>query len=204
MKIPNEFWFILLGAILSFIGQFIFQLIKNWLDIKAKTQNFILFVKLELELISKTLDKLQTALDYGLYYDYTLLDRVKESISSLEKARSDVIYLTNPELKEKFIDVISDVSTYIIMVRATQEIFYANRNRILETDNPQTETQIPSAKSKTKAKKLTSEKKQLLLPENMEDVWKKFNEQRTDKKIEYIEIKRRLDDLIKAVDFKNH
>ncbi len=182
----GKFWYVLLGASLSFVGQIIFQLFKNWSVRRMKTKNFILFVRLELQVVAKTLEKLNTALDYGNYYDYSLLDRIKESLTNLEKARNDVIYLTDPDLKEKFIDVISDVSTYITIVRSVQELFYKDQRTARELNR----NNRPSNRKKNAS--------------TVEDVdskaWSDFNARKSDRKIEYIDIKRRLDDLVKTID----
>lgn len=116
-----------------------------------------------------------------------MLDRIKESLDNLEKVRIDVIYLSDPELKEKFIEAISDISTYIATTKMLQQLFYADRDKSLQ----QPETDKKAGNKKGGQKK----------PEGitMEQAWKTFNERRTEKTIEYVEIKRKLEELIKSL-----
>jgi hypothetical protein len=187
---PSGISLILFGAIITFISTYIIEYIKNKREKAEKTKNFKLFIKLELAVVAKTLDKLQTALSYGNYYDYSLLDRAKESIDNLEKARTDVIYLSEPELKEKFIDLISDTSTYVATVRVVQQLFYSDRDKILG--------QKPKKKDRpTGAGKV---RKQTPIAADMPQVIDQFSKRTTEKAIEYIEIKRRLEDLIKSLE----
>ena len=187
---PNSIALILFGAVITFISANIIEYIKDRRERADKTRNFRLFIKLELAVIAKTLDKLQTALTYGSYYDYSLLDRVKESIDNLEKVRTDVIYLSDPELKERFIDVLSDVSTYITSVRAVQQLFYDDQNKASQSDKQITRT--PKA---VKTKKIS---KPNPIP-GIQEVWDLFNKRMMQKTIEYVEIKRRLEELIKSL-----
>jgi hypothetical protein len=152
-----------------------------------------LFIKLELEVVAGTLEKLQTGLSYGNYNDYLLLDRIKESIDNLEKVRTDVIYLSDPELKERFIETISDISTYSATTRLIQQMFYTDRDKPLEQQKP---NRKPLAKNKKKADVKNEPNANL---SNFESAWKTFNERRTEKTIEYVEIKRKLEDLIKSL-----
>lgn len=189
----NSISLILLGAVITFISTNIIEYIKKWRERRGKTKNFKLFIKLELEVIAKTLEKLQTGLSYGSYYDYLLLDRVKESVDNLEKVRSDVIYLSDPELKEKFIETISGISTHIATARMVQQLFYTDRDKALGQDGGN-EPEVNNKKSK---KSRNNKKKEN--PLTIEQAWKTFNERRTEKTIEYVEIKRKLEELIKTL-----
>ncbi len=190
---PSNITLIFIGAIIAFISTNIVEYIKNWSELRGKTKNFKLFIKLELEVIAKTLEKLQTGLSYGRYYDYLLLDRIKESIDNLEKVRIDVIYLSDPELKEKFIETTSDISTYIATVRMVQQLFYDDRGKSLG----QAEVNKPVAISNKSKKLIKKENKSEELVS--EEAWKAFNERRIEKTIEYVEIKRKLEELIKGL-----
>lgn len=190
---PDSFILILIGAAITFISTNIVEYIKNWREKKSKTNNFKLFIKLELEVIAKTLEKLQTGLSYGSYYDYLLLDRIKESINNLEKVRIDVIYLSDPELKEKFIETISDISTYSATTRMVQQLFYADRDKSLGQEELNKPIVTSNKPKKPKNNKKKSEQSTL------EQSWKTFNERRTEKTIEYVEIKRKLEELIKSL-----
>ncbi|OGJ22614.1 MAG: hypothetical protein A2804_03540 [Candidatus Pacebacteria bacterium RIFCSPHIGHO2_01_FULL_46_10] len=184
---------ILIGAAITFISTNIIEYIKNWRERQSKTQNFKLFIKLELEVVAKTLEKLQIGLSYGNYYDYLLLDRVKESIDNLEKVRSDVIYLSDSKLKEKFIEVISDISTYIATTRMVQQLFYTDRDKSLEQVEIGESVEISKKSQKPKNSRKKTDRPTL------EQAWKIFNERRTEKTIEYVEIKRKLEELIKSL-----
>lgn len=186
----NSILLILLGALITFISTNIIEYIKEWRKRRSDTKNFKLFIKLELAVMNKTLEKLQTGLQYGSFYDYTLLDRVKESIDNLEKVRSDVIYLSDPELKEKFIEIISDISTYIAMVRVIQQVFYDNRNKALGS------VPINPDPQKTGGRKKNNNSQNQTTLEQVVDT---FNKSKTEKSIEYIEIKRKLENLIKSL-----
>lgn len=187
----NSITLILLGALIAFISSNIIEYIKDLRKRRRDTKNFKLFIKLELAVIANTLEKLQTGLQYGNYYDYTLLDRVKESIDNLGKARSDVIYLSDPELKEKFVETIAETSTYIAMVRVIQQIFYQSQDKAQGVTSPAAIT--PSQKGR--GRKTNSQP-----TITMESVWGTFNKSKTEKTIEYVEIKRKLENLIKSLD----
>lgn len=189
---PNSLALILFGALITFVSTNVIEYIKNRREKSDKTKNFRLFIKLEFAIIVKTLDKLQAGLTYGNFYDYSLLDRVKESIDNLEKVRNDVIYLSDPELKEKFIDVISDVSTYIASVRIIQQIVYDEQKKIAPQD-----TQVDKVSKKTKVKKKNQESP---APVTMQSIIETFNKRATQKTIDYVEIKRRLEELIKSLE----
>lgn len=180
---------LLIGSIITFISTYLIELVKNLLRNREKTKNFKLFIKLELVVIAKTLEKLQTGLEYGSYYDYLLLDRIAESIKSLDKARTDVIYLTDSVLKEKFVDVISEISNYIAVVRQIQQLFYEDR------DKAEKSKQRRSRSLKTKTQEITK----LLTLEGAIDL---FHTRKVEKNIIYVEIKRKLEALIKDLENK--
>jgi hypothetical protein len=185
----NSVGYILLGALIAFVSANVVEYIKSYRERNEKTKNFKLFIKLELAVIAKTLEKLQAGLTYGSFYDFSLLDRIKESVENLGKVRTEVIYLSDAELKEKFIDALSDISGYITAVRAYQELFYQDQRSVL----PNKVNKV----SKNKSKKSVSQKPSNI--RSMEDVWDKFNRTTTQKTIEYVEIKRQLEDLIKSL-----
>ncbi len=186
LAIPNDesnLLFLLLGALITFISAYSIEIIKNWLRKREKSKNFKLFIRLELVVIAKTLEKLQTGLEYGAYYDYLLLDRIAESIKSLDKARTDVIYLTDSVLKEKFVDVISEISNYIAVVRQIQQLFYSDRDKAQESKSKSSKN--PKTKTQEATESLT-----------IEGAVELFHNRKIEKNIIYVEIKRKLEDLI--------
>lgn len=190
-NLNNDLLLILIGSVLTFVTLSILEFLKNRAERNRKTKNFELFIKLELSTLAKTFEKLHTALSYVNYYDYLLLDRASKSIENLEKSRNDAIYLSNTAVQEKFIDLISDISTFLTGVRNIQTLYYDDINKATtgrnsnKMDKNSKRTKIPQIKIKTSAEVLVE-----------------FNQRKTEKSIEYVEIKRRLDDLIKALENK--
>ncbi len=178
---------IFLGALLTYISTSIIEWGKNRGERKEKSHNFKLVIKQELKTIEKTLEKLKTVFEYKFYYDYTILDKLRKNIDSFEAFKSDAIFLNNAELQEKFIDLISDISDYVASIRSLQDVYYNQQQKITEDIDNRAKKKLTAQTSIYKDHK-----------ENMDE----FNRRSVEKAIDFVEIKRRLDEFLKQVDLK--
>lgn len=182
---------LLIGAFIAFLSSNIVEFIKNWLQRREKNKNFKLFTRLELQVVTKTLDKLQAGLSYGSIYDYNLLKRAEESVGNLDKVRTEAIYLSDNELKEKFVDVLSDVLTFISKARSTQDIFYDEQRQLNNFPNS-----IKNDTKKNEKQTTIETNPQTSSVKSAKEMWEAFNQRSVQRTIEYIDIKRRLEELI--------
>lgn len=177
----GNLFFLLLGSVLAFLSTFVLEYFKDKSEQQKKSKNIELVIRLELSTIDKTLEKLRTGLSYVNYYDFLILDRADKSVENLEKYRGEAIHLTNPILQEKFIDLLSDISSYLAAVRGIQRLYYDNLKKIDEDKAHKDIHEIEKEKN---------------------DELESFNQRKVDKSLEYVEIKRRLEELIRILEGK--
>jgi len=129
-----EILFIFLGSILTFSSSWIVETLKNKRERKEKERNFKLFTTQEFKLILKGFDKLNILLENQNYYDTYTLTQLEKNIANLEGYKKEVVSVSNLELQEKYVDVISLVSTFIIDTRGLQNYYWNETERIKKTE----------------------------------------------------------------------
>lgn len=162
--------YVLLGALLTFAGTFLVESWKNSRERKEKTQNFILYTRQELNSVLKSLDKLKAVQDFRKYWDYIVLEKLNKSIQNLESEKKAAIYLSKSELQETYIDLISDISSFVSDVNGMQ-LFYDSQKKELNKELFKT-------------------------PENLT---KYYEERKTEKSIDIVDIKRKIEDFIRQL-----
>lgn len=181
---------IFLGSFLTFLSTWLIESWKNRQEKNEKTQNFKLYIKQEFLVISKGLERLKTVQDYRRYYDYTVLNRLDRSIYSLESNIKEAIYLPSTEQQEAFIDLISDISTYLSDARGVQGV-YDDQSKLLNQ-------MPPEGKTKKKQPQPSSSSIFKTRPE----LEKYYEDKKTEKSIDLVDIKRRIDDFIRQLQAK--
>ena len=176
------------GSLLTFLGTWLVERWKNSQERNERTRNFILYIRQEFLVISKALEKLKTVQEYKRYYEYRTLDRLDRSITNMESSKKDAIYLNSLERQETFIDLISDISTYVSDVRGIQSLYDDQKKQI-----PQPQPVIKKTKSKKQATGLFA---------SLPGLEKFYEERKTEKSIDLVDIKRRIDDFVKQLDVK--
>jgi hypothetical protein len=182
----NDVWLIFLGSILTFLATIVVEWIKTGRASSEKSRNFKLIIKQEFLYIKKTLVKLNTVLEYKFHYDYEILKELTKSIINLESLKKDAINLSDNLTQEKYIDLVSEISTWATSVKALQDSFYDEENKLNE------EIKLKDNK-KIKNKKISSFK-------DITELVNTFKIRSIDKSTNLIEINRRLDELIKLIE----
>ncbi len=168
----NNVNFIFLGSVLTFLATACVEYIKWVLIRREKKANFLLLATQQLAAIEKGFERLKVALEQKNYFDYLVLDSLDRGAKSLESYKNDSIYLRSGPAKEKFIDLITDISMYLADTRSVQQLFYAERTKISGRD--------PSAIFQTES-----------------ELQKYFDGQKVQKSIDLIEIRRRISDFVR-------
>lgn len=180
MNIPLNVLLIFLGSILTFTSTWTVENLKNKRERNEKEQNFKLFIRQEFRAILKGLEKLNIILEKQNFFDNYVLTQLEKNVLNLESYRKEAFYVSSIELQEKFIDLISDISTYLIDARGLQNYYWNEANRLKGEKKPVDKTEDIQQKS-------------------TQDLENFFNKRRIEKTIELIDIKRRIDDFLKQV-----
>lgn len=179
----TKVFYIFLGSILTFLGAWLVEYQKDLRKRKDRKQNFIIFIKQELGSIGKTLEKLKSALEYQRAYDRLLIDRLSKSISGLDFARRDAVYLESVTAQARLLDLLSDISIFLNEISSI-EAFYFEQKKLL--------------RQQTAAKDKGSGGVDLLF-KTFKDLEDYFSRRRAEKLVELIDIKRRIEEFVKAI-----
>lgn len=182
----NNIWLIFLGSFLTFLATLLVEWIKNRSTKSEKANNFKLIIKQEFIALKKTLERLKTVREYKFFYDYKIIEELVKEVSSLEYLKKDAISLSNSSAQEKFIDLVSDLNSWITGVKVLQDNYYDEEKKLKD------EPHFPKRKNK-KNTKLSSFK-------DMEQLINVYNIRSLEKSTDLIEIQRRLDEFIKSLE----
>lgn len=185
-NLQNNIWYILLGAILTFIAMLIIELIRTYIEKRGKSSSFRLITRLELISLGKSLDKLKTVFEYKNYFEYVVIDEIRKGITTLDTRHHEFIYLTK-ERQEKLINLLSDLSKFTSNIKGVQDFFYDQQRKIVQ--------------DKQDANRI---KKKLIKRSSFFETDKE-NQESYDKKctqllIDLVEINRDIDEMIDALD----
>lgn len=194
MEIPTNALLIFLGSILTFWGTWLVESWKNKQERNDKAQNFKLLAKQELRIVVSILDNLRTTLEHKNYYDINTRNRLNASKFALENYRKDAIYLSNQDLQEKFIDVVSTISDYYAKIDSLQNLFWSEQKILRDKSKAELASTPTSSKKKVEAEPPDS------IFKSDEDLTRFFNETKLQYSIEHAELKREIEELIKEFD----
>jgi len=194
MEIPTNVLLIFLGSILTFWGTWLVESWKNKQDRNDKAQNFKLLAKQELKIVVNILDNLKTTLEHKNYYDINTRNRLSASKFALESYRKDAIYLSNQDLQEKFIDIVSTISDYYAKIDSLQNLFWGERRILREKARVEPTSTLASSEKKVEVEPTES------IFKSEEDLTRFFNETKLQYSIEHAELKREIEELIKELD----
>jgi hypothetical protein len=107
----------------------------------------------------------------------------------MESVKRDAIYLSSSRYQETFIDLISDISTYLSEVRSIQAVYDEEKKWFPNSSKSQDKT----------AEANTAQR----IFKTQVDLDKFYEEQKTQKAIDLVDIKRRIDDFIKVLEAQN-
>lgn len=178
---------IFLGSFLTFLTTLSIDIIKDRRERNEKRSNFKLFVRQEFRAVKLSFEKLKATLGSRNYYDYLVLTQLDKNIASLDSYKKESIYLSSISLQEEFIDLISDLSLIITDIRALQNFYYEQSKSIDDTGSDK-----PSQENKGK-------KLQEVVYKSKKELDTFFESKKTEKSIDIIEIKRRIDDFLKKI-----
>lgn len=183
----NSILLIFLGSFLTFLATILVESYRNKREQNSKKKNFKLIARQEFQGINKTLEKLKTVFEYKNYFEYGLLVGLDKSIRDLESIRHDSIYLNNDVLQEKYINIISEISKFLLSARGIQDLYY-NEQRLIAKDKL----------NATKIKKGLVQKESIFTTEKLNQ--EAFQQKSTQEFINLVEINRRLDEIINLLE----
>jgi hypothetical protein len=168
---------IYVGAILTFVTLVIIEYIKNIFAKNDQRKNYVLYLKIELSSASKFLEKIKDGIQTRSTFDFTYIGEIERSINNLEQSRRDTILLT-PENQTIFYDLLNELRRLMNECRFIQEL-YSDHNNLFN-------------------KKNTSNWFQQIFPDAKENQTY-FDQKKTEKIVEIIDLKRRTEELIKLI-----
>jgi hypothetical protein len=180
--------FIFLGSILTFLSTWLVETIKNSRERNEKQENFKLFVRQELRALIKGFEKLKTILEFRNYYDYIVLNQLDKNVFNLESYKKEAVYLSSADYQEKFIDLISDIASFVTDIRGMQNFYYEQVKPFNES--PEKEQNEKEKKVLKKVNPIYKSKKEL------DDY---FNSKKNEKAVDMVELKRRVDEFAKQI-----
>lgn len=182
MNKVQQFFLIFLGAILTFFSSWSVEYIRTAQDYNLREANYKLLLRYELKSTSKALDRLNSTLESLNFFDIFILQQLDKNSQNLDEYKKQSYYLLSGDEQEKFADLAFDVSFYLSDARSLQNYYWDESKKYIA--NP-SQTII-----KTELGNMQKNKQAL------EDY---FSKRKTEKKIELIDLKRRLDDLYKQI-----
>lgn len=192
MKIDNNvlsLLLIFLGSLLTFGSSYLVEHLKNQREWSQKKENFLIYIELELKALENALEKLKNNLEAKKFYDLLIVNRIDQTVSNLELSKKEAYYLENYPLQEKIINILSDTTIFLNDLRGLENFSSAEQKKL--KDDIQTRGFVEDKpKFKNYQTSIFKEFKEL------EDF---FSTRRTEKLIELIDIKRRVEDLIKEL-----
>jgi hypothetical protein len=165
--------FIFLGAFLTFLGTWVIEGFKNYKDKKERSQSFSLFLKLQLQSISKTLERLRVSLEKNNFYEFLSIKSLQVGVKELSGSRKDAVYLNSQSQQEKYFDLISDLDLYSVELE-NFEGFLGSQEKLIGTQGALFSTRVEF------------------------DAY--CSRKRTEKLVELIEFKRKSEEFVKALD----
>lgn len=100
---------ILFGAILALASSFIIEIYKFFKGDKEKRTNIKIILRLEFKNISNIIEKLTENYGTKHYFEFKVLDQLKDSVDRLNLSRDKIIYLKEDSKKEELLSVINSV-----------------------------------------------------------------------------------------------
>jgi len=122
-KIPD----IYKGAILTFFTLVLIEFIRNMIDRKSLKKSFIIFVKLELSTILKSLERIKLKISEQNFFDFTYLIEIEKNLTELERARASAIYISESK-QANYFDLVVEVRSFVNECRFVQNIYYDHKN----------------------------------------------------------------------------
>jgi hypothetical protein len=175
----NQVLLIFLGSLLTFASTWIVENLKNGKERREKQENFKIFVRQELRAVIKNFEKLKTILEYKSYYDYIVLGQLDKSVLNLDNYKKEAIYLPSTNEQEKFIDLISDIASFVTDTRGIQNYYYDQAKPFNEPGEGQ-KKENPIFKTK----------------KELDDY---FESKRNEKAIDLVELKRRIEEFTREI-----
>lgn len=176
----NEVLLIFLGSLLTFASTWFFETLKNKRERKEKEKNFKLFISQEFRRVTKGLEKLNILLEKQNFYDQYVLGQLEKNTLNLESYKKEAYCLSSTDIQEKFFDLISDISTYIIDGRELQTYYWNESKRLTGNISSDTVNEVVQQK-------------------DIQTLENYFNKRKIEKTIELVDIKRRIDDFLKQI-----
>lgn len=168
-----------LGSVLTFFALVLIEYFKSILNRRDKRRNLKVFIRLELLSIIKLFDRLKKYIEENATINYIVIDATWKIVNELEKSHSEVIYLSKMSDRERFYDLISDIASFLNDARFTQQFYYDQKSLLDKTEDH--------------ISKMESQHKDLDSLDNF------FAQKRTEKLIELIEMKRRVEEYINEI-----
>ncbi len=179
---------IFLGSILTFLSTWLVETVKNNGERKEKQENFKLFVRQELRALNNGFEKLKTILEFRNFYDYIVLNQLDKNVLNLESYKKEAIYLSSADNQEKFIDLVSDIASFVTDIRGMQNYYYEQAKNFNE---------FPEKEQNEEDKKVL--KKTNPIFKSKKDLDDYFNSRKIEKAIDMVELKRRVDEFAKLI-----
>lgn len=184
----NNIWFIFLGGFLTFASGYLVEFLKNRKEWGQKKNNFRIYIELELKALSDSFGKLKNNLEAKRYFDLLIINILDQSVSNLQLSKKEAFYLENYTLQEKILNILSEATIFLNDLRGLENIAITEREKLKED---------------TDAKKLLKDQKykdiQSGIFKNNKDLEDFLNVRRTEKLVELIDLKRRIDELLKEI-----
>jgi len=152
----NNFGLLLLGSGLTFLASIVIEVLKNYFSRRNLKKNFTLYVKVELDNVSKSVQTLKTLNEHIAYRDFFTINKAQQSLTYIDSLRKDSIYLKK-DLQKDFIDLISDLSNYFIDIRATDS-FETEQNKNF-SERKKDQNDITASKDNADFEKFINNKK---------------------------------------------
>lgn len=166
------------GAILTFLTLVIIEFIKNLINKQGFKRNFIIFVKLELSTILKSLERIKLKLTEQNIFDFGYLNEIEKNLGDLENTRASAIYITEKN-QASYFDLIVEIRTFINECRFIQSTYY-NHNDLFQ------------------GRKDARDVNQIF--QNQQENQNFFNLKKLEKIVSIADIKNKIDEFVKALD----
>lgn len=118
----NNVAFIFLGSILAFLAQMTVQILGEWYKNRGYKKNFILFTKVQIKSIIKSLQKLSSLYESNSYFNKTVANRINEDYKRLSDSLKDSSYLSYSDTRERLAYTLTDLSGLLDAVYGIEDL----------------------------------------------------------------------------------
>ena len=176
-------YLIFVGALLTFVATSLVEVLKNRQNTENRRKRYSTYARLQLNSVLKVLNKLKYSYENNSRYlprDIRLLEKALEPLNNM---RNDNTILSNSDTQETLIDIIADLNLYTADINNLDDI------------DPFLQYPVGAVTEKKQRSSQNTPEENAELSQRTQN----YESQWLEKNIELVDLRRRIEDLIKSL-----